>query len=126
SRRNRVRPSSSSWAASCPANRIEPWKPPSRRPTACSRVDLPEPDGPRSATISPGFTSRLTPRRTSMVVPPWVKLRLRSRVTSAASLIAKHLDRIGVRRPTRREQGRREDQQHGNDQNCGDLERIGL
>ena len=49
-----VRPSSSSSAASRPAMRIEPSNPPSSRPTACSRVDLPEPDGPSSATISPG------------------------------------------------------------------------
>ena len=46
----------SSFAASSPAIRIEPSNPPSSRPTACSSVDLPEPDGPSSATISPGAT----------------------------------------------------------------------
>ena len=62
----RVRPSSSSVAASSPAIRIEPSKPPSSSPTAWSRVDLPEPDGPEQATISPGRPSRSTPRSTSM------------------------------------------------------------
>ena len=72
-----VRPSSSRFAASSPASRIEPSNPPSSSPTACSRVDLPEPDGPSNATISPGATSRSTPRSTSIVTSPWVKLRLR-------------------------------------------------
>ena len=56
SRRRRVRPSSSSSAASSPAIRIEPSNPPSSKPTAWSRVDLPEPEGPSRATISPGAT----------------------------------------------------------------------
>ena len=60
-----------------PAIRIEPPNPPSSRPTACSSVDLPEPDGPSSATISPGATVRSTPRSTSIVTPPCAKLRVR-------------------------------------------------
>ena len=55
-----------SSATSSPAMRIEPSNPPSSSPTACSRVDLPEPDGPSRATISPRRTSRSTPRSTSM------------------------------------------------------------
>jgi hypothetical protein len=51
--------------------RIDPSKPPSSRPTAWSRVDLPDPEGPSSATISPAATCRSTPRSTSMVTSPW-------------------------------------------------------
>src|SRR5690349_397917 len=105
---------------------MEPSNPPSSRPTACSKVDLPDPDGPNSATISPGATRRSTPRRTSMVTSPWVKLRLSPRVSRTASLITEHLHGVRacrlVRRIERREE--REDQRDQND--CGNLERIGL
>ena len=45
---------------------IDTWPPSgfSSRPAACSREDLPEPDGPISPTISPGMTSRSTPLST--------------------------------------------------------------
>ena len=36
--------------------------------TACSSVDLPEPDGPSSASTSPGATARLTPRSAVVAV----------------------------------------------------------
>src|SRR4249919_3226361 len=96
--------------------RIEPSNPPSSRPTACKSVDLPEPDGPSKATISPGCTARLTLRRTSIVTPPWVKLRFRPRVSSTGSFIAKHLDRVGVGSAPRREQCGEigQHQSHGN------------
>ena len=42
-------------APPAPSMRIDPSNPPSSRPTACSMVDLPEPDGPSSATISPAL-----------------------------------------------------------------------
>src|SRR3546814_15358565 len=76
---------------------IEPVNPPSSRPTACSMVDLPEPDGPNSATISPGMMSRLTPHRTWMVASPCRKLRLRFLRLTTGSLIAQNLDRVGAR-----------------------------
>src|SRR3546814_12586907 len=49
----------------------------------------------RSATISPGATARSTPRKTSIVSSPWMKLRRRP-ATLRTSFIAKHLDRIGI------------------------------
>src|SRR4051812_5945767 len=125
SRRRLVRPSLLSAAASCPWIRIEPSKPPSSSPTAWSRVDLPEPEGPSKATISPAPTLRSMPRRTWMVTPAWTKLRLRP-VTSSASLIAKHLHRIGVRRLPGRIEGREEAQHQRHDDDRGDFDRIGL
>src|SRR5205085_7371551 len=129
SRRMRVRPSLSSFDASSPAIRIEPSKPPSRRPTAWSKVDLPEPEGPSKATISPGAMSRSIPRRTSMVTSPWRKLRFKPRTASAGpvteSLIAEHLDRIGAGSLPRRVEGGEQAEQEGHDHHRGDLERIG-
>src|SRR3546814_17080397 len=46
----------------------------------------------RSATISPGATARSTPRKTSIVSSPWMKLRRRP-ATLRTSFIAQHLDR---------------------------------
>src|SRR5688500_17900417 len=106
--------------------RIDPSKPPSRRPTACSSVDLPEPDGPSRATISPGWTSRSTPRSTSMVTSAWVKLRLSWWVRRTASLIAQHLDRVGARRFPRRVKRRQERQDEREQDDRRDLERVGL
>src|SRR5688500_12200749 len=125
SRRTRVRLPSLSSATSSPAIRIEPSNPPSSSPTACSRVDLPEPDGPSKATISPWRTSRSTPRSTSIVTSPCRKLRLRP-LTVSTSFIAKHLHRIGARRlPRRIERGEEaQHQRHGDDGEH--LERIGL
>src|SRR3569623_971853 len=94
------------WLASIPAISMLPPKPPSSSPTACSIVDLPEPEGPSSATISPGLIVRFTPRSTSIVTPPCSKLRVRfvRRTTgcTGALLIAQHLDRIRARRLARR------------------------
>ena len=70
----------------------------SRRPAICSRVNLPEPDGPVSATISPGSSENETPFRTSSEVPPCSKVRRTSRSTRT-SLIPQRLDRIEPRRP---------------------------
>src|SRR5438309_4097900 len=112
--------------------RIEPSKPPSKRPTAWRRVDLPEPEGPRRATISPARTSRSRPRRTLMVTPPCWKLRFSPRteriaaLAVAASLIAQHLDRVGARRLPGRVEGGEEAEEEGHDDDRGDLERIGL
>ena len=41
----------------------------SRQPSRCIRVDLPEPDGPTTATYSPGSMRRLTPRSASTDTP---------------------------------------------------------
>src|SRR5689334_23283369 len=105
---------------------MEPWKPPSSSPTAWSSVDLPDPDGPSSATISPGATSRSTPRNTSIVTSPWVKLRLRPLVTRTGSLIAQDLHWVGACSPVGGIK-RREERQHQRGQHDrGHLDRIGL
>src|SRR5690606_39826826 len=105
--------------------RMHPSTPPSSSPTACNMVDLPDPDGPSSATISPSPTFRSTPRSTSMVTPPCVKLRV-SPVTFRTSFITQHLHGIGIggleRRVKRREET--EDERHQADD--GDFHRIGL
>ena len=45
----------------------------SRQPIMCIIVDLPEPDGPMIATISPGRMCRLAPRSasTKLSLPSW-------------------------------------------------------
>src|SRR5688572_30965471 len=61
----------------------------------CSRVDLPEPEGPTSATISPGRTWRSARLITSRKpLPAWRKRCWTFRNSSAGSLIAQRLDRI--------------------------------
>src|SRR5690349_22110030 len=105
---------------------MEPWKPPSSRPTACSSVDLPDPDGPSKATISPGATSRSTPRSTSIVTSPWVKLRLSPRVTRTGSFIAEHLDRIGARGLVRGVECREEREDQRDQHDGRELDRVGL
>src|SRR6185369_15247331 len=72
----------------------------SSRPTLCSRVDLPEPDGPTSATISPRRMTKLASWMTSSRLPPWAKVRVTpdaARTMSLASLIAQRLDGIEPR-----------------------------
>src|SRR6185436_12466024 len=104
--------------------RIEPSKPPSSSPTAWSRVDLPEPDGPSRATISPAPTARSTPRSTSMTTPAWTKLRLRPR-TASTSFIAQHLDRIGLGGTPGGNQGGKEAQHQRHRHDRGHLDRVG-
>src|SRR3546814_13705590 len=60
-------------------------------------VELPDPDGPSSATISPGMMSRLTPHRTWMVASPCWKLRFKFLRLTIGSLITQNLYRIGAR-----------------------------
>src|SRR3569623_3152830 len=106
--------------------RIDPPKPPSSRPTACSMADLPDPEGPSKATISPSPTVRATPRNTLRVSPPWLKLR-GSPVTSRMGLfIAQHLHRIGARRLVGRVERGEEARDQRDDGNDDDLDRIGL
>ena len=56
SRRRRVARSSDSWLIVWPSRMTSPLVGWSRPPRTCRRVDLPEPDGPMSATNSPGWT----------------------------------------------------------------------
>src|SRR5690606_40292220 len=90
-------------------------------------VDLPVPEGPSSATISPGMIVRFTPRRTSIRSPPCSKLRVRSvSRTMGVSLITQHLHGIGPRGTVGRVERSKEAQAHGHEANQDDLDRIGL
>src|SRR5207237_1598594 len=103
---------------------MEPSKPPSSSPTACSRVDLPEPDGPSRATISPSRTFRSTPRSTWISTSAWTKLRLRPS-TRSTSFIAQHLHRIRLRRLPGRIEGEKEGRADRQQDDQHDLKRIG-
>src|SRR5262245_56359255 len=66
----------------------------------CSSVDLPQPDGPTSATSSLCLTASETPRSTSSRTAPCAKLRLTPLRTSTSllrSLIAQGLHRVEPR-----------------------------
>src|SRR5579871_994964 len=109
--------------------RMLPEKPPSSSPIACSIVDLPEPEGPSSATISPGAIAKSTPRSTSIRTPPCSKLRARLRTattgSTCASLIAQHLDGVGVRRLPRWIERREEAEHQCHHADHRDLHRVG-
>src|SRR3569623_694514 len=126
SRRVVVRAPASCCATSTPAMRIDPPNPPSSRPTACNKVDLPEPEGPRSATISPSAIAKSIPRSTSIVSPPWLNARVRPVVARTASFIAQDLYRIGARRFERRVERREEGQKQRDRDDSDDLYRVGL
>jgi len=70
SRRRRVSFASFSEVISVPAIVTVPEVGLSRPARMCMRVDLPEPDGPITATSCPERTSRSTPRRASTAVSP--------------------------------------------------------
>src|SRR5689334_14917057 len=63
SRRNRAIRSSSRAPSSCPATRTVPEVGRSSPPMIIIIVDLPEPDGPTTLTVSPAPTARSMPRR---------------------------------------------------------------
>src|SRR5436305_13978152 len=72
-----------------PASQYSPFVGRSRQPRRFIKVDLPEPDGPRIATNSPGYTSSETPRSacTRVFLPtPYVFVRLRTAITGVCSL----------------------------------------
>ena len=74
------------------------------RPATCSRVDFPAPDGPTSATISPGSQREIDPIQHASSVPACLKTRRTPRSSSAApsairrSFVAQGLDRVEPRR----------------------------
>src|SRR5215510_6408095 len=94
----------------------------------CSSVDLPQPEGPTSATSSPRRTASDTPRSTSSLAAPWSKLRLtplRTRTPSARSFIAQGLHGIEPRRPPGRIEGRREgerERQHHDERDLAEID----
>src|SRR3546814_1494128 len=106
----------------------------------CSRVDLPAPEGPTSATISPPATLKEASCSTSRLLRAWRKTRrtprssrpwplrlptlLRSLI--APLLIAERLDRIEPRGPPGGIERRQEGQRQGDPHDEGDLERVDL
>src|SRR3990172_6933493 len=115
-RRNSVRRRSDRPPAASPPIRTSPPSGRSSSPAMCSNVDLPEPDGPTKATISPRATASVAPRSTARRLPPWTKVRSilsRARTASAALFIAQRLDRIEPRRAPRRIERGQERQPQG-------------
>src|SRR3990167_5026331 len=110
--------------------RITPWNPPSSKPTACSIVDLPDPDGPSSATISPRLRCASTPRSTSIVTSACVKLRFSPTSSSARSVlgsfITQHLNRVGIGRLERGIERGEEAEDDNHRRYTDDFKRIGL
>ena len=68
-RRKMAQPAVDKLSTRCPRSQISPLVAGSRPPRTCSRVDLPEPDGPMMATNSPMASSMSTPRTASTVTP---------------------------------------------------------
>src|SRR5262245_2662106 len=102
----------------------------SSNPAICSSVDLPQPEGPTNATISPGRTDSDTPFNTSSRAAPLPKPRaiFCSVRTSVELLIPKSLHRIEPRRAPRGIETRQqsEPQGDGHDQrNLRDLDNRG-
>src|SRR5690606_36633959 len=71
SRRNTASSSSLMVPRSCPATSTRPLVARSRPASTIIIVDLPEPDGPTTATVSPRRIVRLTPRR-MLTSPAWL------------------------------------------------------
>ena len=94
----RASPSSPSAPKSWPATMMRPDVARSRPDSTARREDLPDPEGPRIATLSPSSSCRATPRKmsTGPAAPASV------RVTSAASMtISGREDMENARVPTR-------------------------
>ena len=72
-------------AAAIRARRSAPRRHPGRSssPATCSSVDFPAPDGPTSATISPGCSARSTPFSTASSIPPCRNTRAHARAAPA-------------------------------------------
>src|SRR6266566_9935458 len=107
---------SSPAKSTCPA--VGRSSPPSR----WSRVDLPTPDAPISATLYPAPTARVTPRRTRTVSGPTRYSLSSSRAATRTSLISEHLDRIEPRSPARRGQSRQKRDQQRRARDQGEVE----
>src|SRR5688572_27906724 len=105
-RRSRARAASVRADTSSPSKITRPLVGRSRVPSRWSNVDLPTPEAPMMATLSPAFTVRLTPRRTRTGSGPRRYSRSSSLATTCESLITDDLDRIHPRGPAGRRQGR--------------------
>ncbi len=105
-RRIRVRARSSSSPTSSPSMQTWPEVGRSSRPAACSRDDLPEPDGPISPTSSPGIDVQIdAPQHGQLAVAGDVGAGQAAQRKGPGSLIAKGLHRIDPRRVPGRRSG---------------------
>src|SRR6218665_3959490 len=79
-----------SWRlpTSRPLRKMLPEVGESRQPINCSRVDLPEPDGPTIARSSPAYTERSTPARPLVDSSPGPKYVRRRSETSMTAVPA--------------------------------------
>src|SRR5688572_4515958 len=99
-----------------PSTTTSPSSGRSSRPAMCSRVDLPLPDWPTNATISPGCRSTDTPRSTSRRRSPWTKVRRMpcSESGLVVSLMSQSFDRFDPGGSPCRI-GRRDEREHDRD-----------
>src|SRR5581483_11359000 len=68
----------------------------SSMPRMCSSVDLPAPDAPTTDAISPGRSSKSSPRSTGIRRPPWMKLLVNPRTTTCAPPRARTAPPLGA------------------------------
>src|SRR5687768_15317327 len=85
-------------ATSLPSSRYSPLVGRSRQPRMCMSVDLPEPDGPVTATNSPFSTSMFAPRRARTVTSPTMYVLTRS--LTAMTAMARALSSSPAAAPT--------------------------
>src|ERR1051326_6430906 len=98
--RNRASASSSSLRRSCPATITAPLSGRSNPVITISRVDLPEPDGPSSATASPRPICRVTSRRIRTRAAPRPSDRLTSHSVTASPAPAEEDPEMSFMRST--------------------------
>ncbi len=86
SRRSRIRSRSPIAVTSRPATCTVPPSGESSPPTTFSRVVLPEPDRPRSATSRPSPIANVTPRSAAVAVGPLPYVRVTSRTSTMGAV----------------------------------------
>src|SRR6187549_868869 len=97
----------------------------SSKPARCSRVDLPLPDWPTMATISPGCRSTDTPRSTSRRRSPWMKVRrMPCSESGSVLLMAQSFDRFDPGGAPRRIDGDDEREHDGDDDDEAHFARL--
>ena len=137
-RRNRVRCSSDRPPQSSPPISTAPPSGRSSSPATCSSVDLPAPDGPTSATISPGRSDEIDAvqhreldaalagrrwRTLRAIRAPVGRANPRTRF-AARSFVAQPLDRIEPGGAPGRVERREERQRQRHHHDGGDLARV--
>src|SRR6185369_3048593 len=108
-----------------PSIRISPPAAFSSKPAICSKVDLPDPDGPTNATISPVRISRSVLTMTSSWPLACLKLCRMPRSSRTALLIAQSLHRIEPRSPPGWINRGQQRDHEGHAGNPGDIPGIG-